>query len=247
MKFLNITSALIWGILVVATCSLFAIFSPENLSVLFWVNLLSLILLETVAIGAISVVSRKQFFSVQNVSLAMQACRFAGVGVLVFCVGNLVLLSGISPRWYYAALIIVAVYFCVKMLFLSQGALAQTETLAAQEQRIETKEAQVRSFPSLVSDFRQAARGKENLSAEKKQSAERAVTVFSESVACIPAMEFSLNSRLTSVIEGERERLLSAIEALARADSGSARDALENIALVAGEATKTVDTHRKSV
>lgn len=246
MKFLNTTSILIWLILVAATSTLFAIFVPaDGGSAVFWTNLFWLIAMETLAVGSISVVSRKQFFSTQNVALAMQICRAAAIGVLVFALGNAIIALGAEPRWYYVALVLFSAYFSVKILFLSQGANAQTVTQSSHEKRIEVKNTKTRSFPSLVPAYQTALFGKENLSAEKKQSTERAIAAFADEATCIPASEFLSDSRLAATLDAEIENVRNAIAALEHADAGTEPDALAELEFTARRAAGEIASIRK--
>ena len=247
MKILTGKSVSLWAVAVVATCALFAIFAPEELSVLFWENLVWLLALETFGLFSIFAVSSRGAYSTQNVAVASQIVNFTGCGFLLFAAYNgltLIPHCDVSPKWYYAAQIVLSAWWIGKILFLSMGAEAQTELHAAHERRVAEKRARTATFPALVPVFRTVVAGKSSLDALKKQSAERALTRFFDAATRVPAGEFSENPTFAELVPQEFAAVQRAMDALADAADADAPDALAALEKTARDAAARISAAR---
>ena len=122
------TSARVWLLLAVATlATLLLLVFPEDgpSAVLFAMNFVWLLLLETLAVGAVSALRRKRFFTAQHIAVAHQAVRFAVTGLavaVVFNVARSVLGETLELKWYGAAIALLCAWHGAKILYMLQGA-----------------------------------------------------------------------------------------------------------------------------
>ncbi len=243
------TSARVWLLLAVATlATLLLLVFPEDgpYAVLFAMNFVWLLLLETLGVGAVSALRRKRFFTAQHIAVAHQAVRFAVTGLavaVVFNVARSVLGETLELKWYGAAIALLCAWHGAKILYMLQGAGALTEAQARQDVRVEKKR-EATAFPPLESAFRAAAGGKKNLSAEKKLAAERALTVFLDAAKRIPATEFSDAPELSDILAAELRSVSAALDAFSAASDAAAPDALDSLKQAALLAAQRVNAAR---